>query len=285
MGTTSPPVTVTAATLAGGDNNQDRYVIGDNFAIVLDGATSIAGDRSHDPGWFAEQLGNAITEHINGPHTLPQVVEHAIRAVRDRHHLTPESSPTSTVAIARWADDVIETYVLGDSTVALLMTDGSEAVRTDTRLSAVAPDIRAAYRDRLAHGHGYDQTHHQILASMQDHQAKRRNTPEGYWIAGAEPSAGRHGMTTREHLRNVQAVALASDGVAPRRHPQGLTWTHLQRTAENLGAAEVLARLHAIEDTDPDGQQWPRSKRHDDKTLVVVTLTAPDSTLGENFPY
>lgn len=270
MGTTSPPVTVTAATLAGGDNNQDRYVIGDNFAIVLDGATSIAGDRSHDPGWFAEQLGNAITEHINGSHTLPEVVEHAIRAVRDRHHLTPETSPTSTVAIARWADDVIETYVLGDSTVALLMTDGTEAIRTDTRLSAVAPDIRAAYRDRLAHGHGYDQTHRQLLARIQDRQAKRRNITDGYWIAGADPSAGLHGMSTRKHLGNVRVLVLASDGVEPRRYPQELTWTDLHREAEDVGVAEILARLHAIENTDPDGQRWPRSKRHDDKTLIIV---------------
>lgn len=264
-------MTVTAATLAGGDNNQDRYVIGDNFAIVLDGATSIAGNRSHDPGWFAEQLGDAITEHISGPHTLPEVVEHAIRAVRDRHRLTPESSPTSTVAIARWADDVIETYVLGDSTVALLMTDGSEAVQTDTRLSAVAPDIRATYRDRLAHGHGYDQTHRQILTRLQYLQSRKRNVPEGYWIAGADPTAGCRGKALREHLGSVRAVILASDGVEPWRHPDRFTWTDLHRVAQEIGAPGVLRQLHAIEDADPDGQRWPRSKRHDDKTVVLIS--------------
>lgn len=261
-----------AATLAGGDNNQDRYVLGEDFAIVLDGATSIAGDRSHDPGWYAEQLGRAIAERIRGTRALPEVVERAIRSVRDRFRLTPENSPTSAVAMARWADDVIDTYVLGDSTIVLLMVDGAESVTTDTRLSAVAPELRAAYRDRLAIGHGFDETHRRILTSLQQRQADRCNVPDGYWIAGANPMAGLQGKASREHFANVRAILLASDGVAPRRHPKGLTWTEIHRQGESMGLSRFLAQMNEIEGADRDGQRWPRSKCHDDKTLVVVTL-------------
>lgn len=55
---------IRAATLAGTSNNQDRYVVGDRFAAVLDGSTSVAGDRSHDPGWYAEQLAQALSESV-----------------------------------------------------------------------------------------------------------------------------------------------------------------------------------------------------------------------------
>lgn len=263
-------MTVVAATLAGGTNNQDRYVLGDTFAIVLDGATSIVGDRSHDPGWYAEQLGDAIAQRVVGPGPLGEVVEEAIRSVRDRHQLTPETSPTSTVAIARWTNDAIETYVLGDSTVVLLMTNGVELVRTDDRIAAVAPDIRSFYRHRLAQRHGFDGAHAQLLVELQRRELRARNTAKGYPIAGAIPEAGREGMSWYEELGTVQAAILASDGVAPNRNPFMGNWTAIHQEVERHGAACVLRNLHDAEAADPQGSRWPRSKLHDDKTLVVV---------------
>ncbi|MFI2490531.1 protein phosphatase 2C domain-containing protein [Promicromonospora kroppenstedtii] len=129
------------ATLAGGTNNQDRYVIGHGFAAVLDGATSVAGDRSHDPGWYAEQLAQAISETVPRAGALADAVTEAIRAVRDTHGLTPATTPTSTVALARWSDEVVETYVLGDSYVVVFHTDGTETIHTDSRLDVLGHDV------------------------------------------------------------------------------------------------------------------------------------------------
>ena len=36
------------------------------------------------------------------------------------------------------------------------------------------------------------------------------------------------------------------------------------------GPIAVLDAVRAAEAADPDGRRWPRSKRHDDKALVVV---------------
>ncbi|MFC8799397.1 hypothetical protein ACFT2C_16810 [Promicromonospora sp. NPDC057138] len=263
---------IQAATLAGGSNNQDRYVIGDGFAAVLDGATSVAGDRSHDPGWYAERLARAIGETVPRGGPLAGAVADAIRVVRDTHGLTPETAPTSTVALARWSDDVVETYVLSDSFVVVLRTDGAEAVHTDDRLDAVGARERAAYRARLAAGHGYDVEHRELLLALQADQARRRNRPGGYWIAGAEPEAAAHGITTVEERSGVAGLLLASDGVDPERHPEATTWRGLYDEATGHGPDLVLDRIHDAESDDPEGKRWPRSKRHDDKTLVTVTL-------------
>lgn len=264
-------MTAQAATLAGGSNNQDRYLIGDDFAMVLDGATSLAGDRSHDPGWFAGELADAIARRIADPGTpLADAVTAAIRDVRDEHHLTPDASPTSTIALARWTADHVETYVLGDSSVVLLMADGRERVLTDTRLAAVAPEIQRAYRDRLAQGHGFDAEHRKLLTRLQRRQADARNTAKGYWIAGSEPSAGKHGMYWRHPLDDIAAIMLASDGVAPPRHLAGSNWTDVYCAARTRDALSVLRRIHDAEAADHQGQQWPRSKRHDDKTIILA---------------
>lgn len=261
-----------AATLAGASNNQDRYAIGDGFAVVLDGATSVAGDRSHDPGWYAERLARAVSERVPRGGALADAVADAIRTVRDDHALTPDTCPTSTVAIARWSDGVVESYLLGDSFVVLLSAGGAESVHTDDRLDAVGAHERAAYRARLAAGSGYDVEHRSLLLALQAEQARHRNQPDGYWIAGAEPEAAYHGVTSTEERSGISALLLASDGVDPERHRGTMTWHGLSHEVNSHGAAQVLQELQDAEASDPDGRRWPRSKRHDDKTLVVVDL-------------
>ncbi|MBA8811182.1 hypothetical protein [Promicromonospora sukumoe] len=259
-----------AATLAGASRNQDRYVIGERFAAVLDGATSVAGDRSHDPGWYAEQLADAIEKTVPQGGSLAGAVEEAIRAVRDAHGLTAESTPTSTVALARWSNDTVETYMLGDSYGVILYAEGTEAVHTDDRLDTAAVNERAAYRKRLAEGHGYDDGHRALLLDLQAEQARHCNRPDGYWIAGAQPEAARHGITTAEGRAGVSALVLASDGVDPARHPDATTWRDLYDEAVERGPEQVLQRIQDAEAEDADGRRWPRSKRHDDKTIVIA---------------
>lgn len=262
-----------AATLAGASNNQDRYIVGDGFAAVLDGATSVAGDRSHDPGWYAEQLAQAIGTALLQDGPLSDVVTAALRTVRDIHGLTPATTPTSTIALTRWSDKIVETYTLGDSYVVILQTEGTEVIHTDDRLDDIAREERAAYRKRLATGQGYDDRHRELLLALQAEQARHVNQPGGYWIAGAEPEAGWHGTTTTEDRSAVLGLMLASDGIDPKRHPGATTWRDIYDEAVKRGPEQVLRRIHDAEESDPGGRRWPRSKPHDDKTLVAVELS------------
>lgn len=262
-----------AATLAGGSRNQDRYAIGENFAAVLDGATSFAGDRSHDPGWFAQQLADALARSIPEGGPLAGHVERAIQSVRDAHALQPDTAPTSTIAIARWNSAAVETYVLGDSPAVIVHPDGSATVHTDDRLAAVAVEHRETYRSNLAAGHGYGEEHRQTLLELQKEQAERRNRAGGYWIVGTDPEAARHGITATTPASEVAAVILASDGVALERHPSVESWAELCTEAQQHGPDRVLRQIHDSEDTDPDGARWPRSKAHDDKTIVIAKVS------------
>jgi hypothetical protein len=172
------------------------------------------------------------------------------------------------------SDELVKTYVLGDSYTVLFHADGSELIHTDDRLDDVATAERAAYRRRLAEGHGYDDGHRSLLLDLQAEQARRVNRSSGYWIAGAEPEAAHHGFTTTEKRASVSGLLLASDGVAPERHPDAVTWRDLRDEAAARGPDHVLREIHSAEDTDPEGQRWPRSKPHDDKTLVIVHLAS-----------
>ena len=270
MGTDDAQVTVTAATLAGGDKNQDRYAYGDGWAFVLDGASSFVKTRpEHDGGWYADHLKQELSAGltVHSQRATPEIVEDAIRTVAGLHGDDADSCPTSTIALARWDTETVEVYLLGDSAAVLISVNDNEEVLADPRLAEVAPAIRGAYRSRIAAGHGFDERHRELLQSLQAKQAQVRNRADGYWIAGADPDAAHHGLTARRPLNEIECVILASDGAAAGlRYGAFQSWSMLAKQPLDL----ALQTVHMMEGQDGGGAKWPRSKPHDDKTVVCV---------------
>lgn len=270
MGTDDSQVRISATTLAGGQNNQDRYAHGGGWAFVLDGASSFATEQpEHDGGWYAERLKNSLSDELTSSpdDTTANIVARAIKEAASAHD-DPETCPTSTIAMARWTDEVVDVYVVGDSTVVLIGEEGEDVV-TDLRLAAIAPELRTEYRSRLAEGHGFDSRHRELLQQLQSRQAAARNGPCGYWIAGADPEAARHGLARRLTSGSVKAIILATDGaVSALRYGLVESWAAFATS----DLRRLLSAAHAAEETDPLGAEWPRSKVHDDKTAQIVSF-------------
>lgn len=268
MGPGGPLVTVRAATLAGGEKNQDRFAYGDGWAFVLDGASSFDTTRpEHDGAWYAERLKNKLVDELTARpvDATTDIVSKAIESASAAHD-DPESCPTSTLAIARWTNEVVEVHVLGDSTAALIHSEQESAV-TDSRLAAIAPDLRTEYRSRLADGHGFDSQHRALLQQLQSRQEAARNQGGGYWIAGAEPEAAHHAIGDRLPLSEIEAIVLATDGAASALEYGTVdSWAAFARS----DLRPLLEALHEAEESDQQAITWPRSKAHDDKTLLVI---------------
>jgi hypothetical protein len=275
---TTPAVltTVTTATLAGGPRpNQDHIVVTDHAVAVLDGASVfLPHDPARDGGWYARALGRALTPLlVDDGCGLVDVVAGAIRGVAGAYGLTPGDCPSSTVTIARWTADALEVYALGDSPAAVHATDGSVTVVDDPRLDAVGAQQRAAYREYLRGGGGYTRRLCDLVAELQIVERRHRNTAGGYWIAEADPSVAARGRLERFVLDEVAAVLLLSDGASAAVTGYRLhDWTGVL-DAVRRSPAGFLRDVHAAERDDPDGVRWPRAKRYDDKTLVLVERT------------
>lgn len=271
MGADDPQVKITAATLAGGDKNHDRFASGDGWAFVLDGASSFSTTQPHhDGGWYAEHLKQALSAGLtNQPEwSTAAIVQDAIRVAAEAHGGDGSTCPTSTIALARWDSESVEVYLLGDST-AVLISDDAEEVLSDTRLAEIARPIREEYRSRLRAGHGFDEHHQHLLQQLQEQQVAARNDSSGYWIAGAEPEAANQGITATRPRSDTHAVVLASDGTANgTRYGLFESWA----ATASRDPDESLQNVHNIEKSDIQGVRWPRSKPHDDKTIVIIDL-------------
>jgi hypothetical protein len=261
---------VHTAQLAGGGRNADRVFVIERAVILLDGATAFE-PNDIDPATYAEALGAAIADQLGGRPdiALADAVAAAIRGTAVRLDLSSGRSPSSTVSILRARDDAADLYVLGDSPIHY-GTDRMAAGLTDERLTAVASDERAHYVARLLDGHGFDDGHRAALIALQRAQRIARNTPNGYWIAEAEPEAAYHAITRTVPSSDITWAALASDGAADYVDHISLDWHDIaQRNAEQL--ATLLTEADTWEsNADPDGRWLPRAKRHDDKTLAAI---------------
>jgi hypothetical protein len=264
-------VKVHTAQLAGGPVNADRVFCTHHAVIVLDGATAFE-PVDVDPATYADTLGRTIADQLDHDPgaALADVVATAITATADRLALKPGWSPSSTIAILRTRDTSTDLYLLGDSPIHY-GTDNATQAFTDDRLAAVAPAERAHYVARLRAGHGFDNEHRTALIALQRAQRGARNTPEGYWIAEANPEAARHAVERTVAADHIGWAVLATDGAADYIDHTGQSWLRIALyDSEQLDALLGSAASWEAE-SDPDGQALPRAKRHDDKTIAAVS--------------
>lgn len=271
MGTQDPLVHIEAATLAGGENNQDRYAYGNGWAFVLDGASSFSETPPvHDGGWYAEQLKCELSELLERSGSTARtswIVAQAIEKTAALHDTkTQGPCPASTIAIARWNSRVVDMYVLGDSCAAFVNPDGQvKTLIEDSRIDRLGISAATDYRERLVRGSGFDPEHKKLLAEVQARQMVVRNQPERYWIASDDPSAAEEGISRRLPLTSAQ-IYLFSDGLTTVQDSVEICTALFN--SKNVGA--YLTELQTIEREDPRADRFPRSKPHDDKTAVCI---------------
>lgn len=242
-------------------HNEDFVLAGDDFVIVLDGATPVPGLETgciHDVPWLVRHLGLRLAEGLTDPDTksLADILERAIQQVCDDHaascDLTDPNSPSSTVALLRLRDDQVDYLVLADSPIVLHLDDG---------------DVLAITDDRLDHLDDYS------VPAV----AEARNSEAGFWVASTRPDAALHAVTGSIALtdRPLRAAAVLTDGAATLVERHGESWEQLLDILD-AGPHELVRRTRMADET-ATGRL--NGKRHDDATAVLCRFleasTAP----------
>lgn len=193
-------------------SNEDRAVYGENWMAVFDGATQAEPPADgKDGGWYAEHLSQNVKRILDDQPDLElaQVVHDAIKQLATDHPLDPDTAPSSTVAIARWREDSVDMYVLGDSFIVWEDEESTLTFLCDERLrERVALKERKEFHDsRILNGAQLE-----TLKNLQRAERAMRNKPGGYWIASNTPTAAFQGLSKRPSSKLV-TVACCSDGI------------------------------------------------------------------------
>src|SRR5262245_10495444 len=219
--------------------SEDVVVVLPHAVVLLDGATSLDPELPSG-GWYASRLAGELAGRLAGyPDTdLADLLAAAIKTVARDHGLIPGRSPSSTVALLRWTDRVVEGLVLADSPVVAFTQDGP-SVLADTRIATLP---RGGYRDRLTSGGGYDEKHLVALRDAAKTTARSRNVEGGFWVAEADPEAAHQAERRVWPREQVTAVLMASDGVTCGLETYGVfqDWQGIHDLAATQGPEAVL---------------------------------------------
>ncbi|WP_406717921.1 protein phosphatase 2C domain-containing protein [Streptomyces althioticus] len=222
----------------------------------------------HGVPWYVAHLGGYLLAALADPEvSLADGLEEALTRVAGLHpqcDLRNPGTPSATVAILRQRHGVLDHLVLADSPVVF---DGNSGYRvvTDQRVDKILPELQAEVERYETH----TPDHREALQRLVLAQREVRNTPEGYWVAGANPESAQHGLTGMTRLDEVRSAAVMSDGVSRLVTEYRMaTWEGVFATLHAGGPSDLIESVRQVEATDPSGVRWPRYKPGDDASVA-----------------
>lgn len=262
-------------------DNEDTFGAVGSIAFVLDGVTSLSdpliGPKS-DAAWASHtardlflasgaakggDLRTLITQVATG--LTAEFEAKRVRPPRERYEM-----PWTTMSLIGVEAGRLNVAYVGDSRV-LVETADDEVHNFGTNPSRSAFEAKLAAK-MIAAQKGKPLGPAAVLPEL---RAARNtvNTNTGYWLLGADPAVAQHATVTSLALSAPAIVLLATDGFyALVEDYQRYGDRELIATAQTIGLAALARELRHIEDDDPNGERYPRMKKSDDATALLVRV-------------
>ncbi|MEQ1863256.1 MAG: protein phosphatase 2C domain-containing protein [Micropepsaceae bacterium] len=264
--------------------NEDALGANAHTAFVLDGVTGV-GDTPlmagrSDAAWVAQAARDLLLEHgAEGAGDLRALISRVAQGIVERferERLRPPAAhyemPWTTLSLIGVADGRLNIAYLGDSR-ALIETSDDEIHNVGANPSRGAFETKLAAKMIAAHkGIGVAAQRETVLPELR-RARDTVNRANGYWLLGADAAVGAHTNLASIELQGPATVLLTTDGFYAltedyRRYGD----RELIATAQTIGLKTLARELRHIEDDDPDGARYPRMKKSDDATALLVRV-------------
>jgi len=263
--------------------NEDSFAAGPEAAAVLDGATPVAEPllpgRS-DAAWLSQFGARRLLSHIkNGDtprlalrHALADA-EHSFNGLVRRKALHRYELPFASMIFAVPEERGLGLLWYGDCAALVQHPDGTvEVIGAALELRSGEAGAAARYlrETGLPPAGALDRA--EALTMFRESRAKA-NTPGNNWLFGVEPAASEHAAHTRLTAAAGTLVLLCTDGFLALASDYARYEAHsLIAAAAKNGLAALGAELRAAEEGDSEGRKFPRFKKSDDATAVLLRL-------------
>jgi serine/threonine protein phosphatase PrpC len=262
--------------------NEDAFAHAPRFATVIDGATGLGEQlmpgRS-DAQWLAQFAARRFAAHARMEEgglrdwlrSAAMDAEKSFTALRRRAPKENYEIPFASLIAVSLEESALEAVWFGDCAALIRSSDGA------LKLIGETFDKRAAERERAARlgpkpaGAGVRE---EFLPALRASRNKV-NTKRGEWLFAPDAECAAHAKASRVSICAGDLVLLASDGFLAlaadyaRYSPQSLL-----AAVESRGLAALGEELRAIEAADPDGSTYPRFKKSDDATALLLSVAA-----------
>lgn len=259
------------------EKNEDLIGLCGNVFWLLDGATlptymlsSKSSITSYD---YVQNLNHAILQILQmGQETLSlkDIVKMSIEnLLKDNSSI----AASSTIAMVRVNPHSIEYFVLGDSSL-LIQANSVTLHITDQRLELIGTDIRKKINSLLQAGHGFQSSEvEKWKRQLIELELVNRNKPNGYYIASTFPGATDRAFVGEKRLNEEKwKVVLMSDGASQLVNTfyKIRDWEQFVHQIQPASLKKTIQQIRELENNDPNGQQYPRFRKHDDTSILLI---------------
>ncbi|MDE2182386.1 MAG: protein phosphatase 2C domain-containing protein [Alphaproteobacteria bacterium] len=263
--------------------NDDAFAVEPMAATVFDGATGLGGNLMPGPSdaaWIAQFGARRLLAHLRESDEPVEALRRALadtktsfeglrrRAPKERYEI-----PYASMILAVAREDSVEALWFGDCAMLVERLDG------EVEMVGEAFDKRAAEANRarmLSDAKGLPPVGALSRAEFTPHIRSARNhvnTDRGGWLFSPEPRAADHVASRRVSAAPGTHLLLASDGFLALACDYGAyDAAGLLRAARDNGLAALAQEVRAIENEDFDGRRFPRFKKSDDCTAVLLKV-------------
>jgi serine/threonine protein phosphatase PrpC len=268
--------------------NDDRIGWNESAAFVIDGATGlgdpVVAPPASDAAWLAEHARRYLETHLMPERDIGDVVRELCTTAAEAFFRAAGSTaleryryPNAAFQVLRVTARGIETAGLADCT--LILRDADSHLHRHRGTSAKRGNEQDSARRAIAQSGGFNAAGESFRASqtldeLRQKRAGLNSDPNGMWTLGVVPATGAHVRSEMLAIRLPAVGVLCTDGFADLvDNYRACSAEGLIARAQTDGLRALLEELRHIERlVDPDGAQFPRYKRCDDASAVLVRL-------------
>ncbi len=263
--------------------NEDAFAAEPFGALVIDGATMVSENlmpgRS-DAAWISSFGARRLMAHLREGDGSRAALRHALAdaersfaGLRRRAPEEPWELPLASMVLAVPADDGFELLWYGDCAALMLLPDGTTSV--------VGPALERKADETSAAQRFLDETGLAPVEALKGDKylplfrtgRETVNSPTGEWLFSPVAAASEHVLRARYRAPAGTLVLLCSDGFLALASAYGaMGVSEVVAAARDSGLNALGEKLRAVEDGDPEGRSYPRFKKSDDATAVLVKL-------------
>jgi hypothetical protein len=263
--------------------NEDAFGQKDSAAVVIDGATML-GDGlmpgPSDAAWIAQFGARRLMAHLGEGDGARKALRAALADAQKsfealRRHPPEEmwQTPCASMMLAVQAEAGLEVLWYGDCAALVRQEDAGVTVVGETfdKRAAEADRARTVAKEKgLSPASGLNRP--EFIGSLR--AARNRINSGDYWLFSPDVGAASHASRRIVKVKPGATLLLASDGFLALASDYGAYGVEgLMAAAMDKGLKALGEELRAIESGDAGGDRFPRFKKSDDATALLMKIS------------
>ena len=263
--------------------NEDSFAAEPVATVVLDGATPVSDPilpGKSDGAWLSQFGGRRLLSHIKNGDNPRGALRHALadaersfNGLARRKALFRYEFPFASMIFVVPSQGGFDALWFGDCSLLMRSPEGDvEAIGSAFEKRGQESSAAARYMEATGLPPVGALDRPEALPMFRESREKV-NSPGNTWLFGVEPKASEHVSHAKIPAVTGTELILCSDGFLALISDYGCYDSGaLFSAARETGLASLGQQLRSIEDEDAEGRKFPRFKKSDDATAVLLKL-------------